>query len=221
MPTLNFQLQTVMCRASLLMLVALVTGSCAHTNAGRMEMSSTAKESDPMNVSITDNSGQDIPPVQPKLTAEQVLTRLLELIRTTKSIEDFTPEHLSNVIGVEFKNISPGYYGFGEQITAAWFYGMELNEGSSTGRSRFYFSFNSNPATSPDMTSICQVDFDQFTTALEKMGFKRQRSFGEHGRFMSDLFDRHGMHIEVSPRGEAMEPIDRISHFCVKTILIQ
>lgn len=170
----------------------------------------------------TGNAGDDSRSVHPKLNAEQILLRLLELIRSSKSVEDFTPEHLSRTMGVEieYARDGSGRYGFGEAVTTEWSHGFEADMKRKSG-ARFMFSFDSAPGSSPPMTDICQVDFDRFTAELEVMGFTRQHYYGEHGRFIKDWFDHPGgMRVEVYPRGEANEPVEKIGHRCVKMVLI-
>ena len=169
----------------------------------------------------TGEAGDDSGSIHPRLDAEQVLLRLLELIRSSKSVEDFTQEHMKKIMGVDFPIHAPGRYGFGEQLTSDWWYGMEMRNKVTHG-ARFSFSFNSTPGSSPPMTDICQVDFDRFTAELEVMGFARQRYHGEHGRFIMDWFDHPGgMRIEVYPRGEHDWTADRGSgRTCAKMVLI-
>ena len=170
----------------------------------------------------TGEAGDDPMSIQSKLSAEQILLRLLELIRESDSVEDFTPEHLSRTMGVEieYARDGSGRYGFGESVTTEWTHGFEADMKTKSG-ARFSFSFDSAPGSSPPMTDICQVDFDRFTAELEAMGFTRQRYYGEHGRFIMDWFARPGgMRVEVYPRGEANEPVEKIRHRCVKMVLI-
>ena len=156
------------------------------------------------------------------LTAEQGLLRLLELIRSSKSTEDFTPERLNEVMGVrvEYARDGADRYGTGGRLTEQWNYGFGVEKTAARG-TRFEFTFNENPpGSSPPMTDICQIDFDRFTGELEAMGFSRQRSYGSHGSVMNDFFDRPGMRVLVYPRGEANELLEKISHNCVQMVLI-
>ena len=47
-------------------------------------------------------AGQDAAPLRPRLTAEQALTRLLGLVRTSRTVKNFTPKSLAGAFGVEF-----------------------------------------------------------------------------------------------------------------------
>ncbi|WP_369935055.1 hypothetical protein [Xanthomonas tesorieronis] len=172
-------------------------------------------------------------PSSPKLTAEQMLTRLLALIRTSKSVAEFTPQRLSEVMGVkmDYASDGSGRYGFGEQVAPDWMHGFEVNMRKANPGMEFSFD-PKVPGTSPDMTSICQMDFDRFTGELEGMGFVRnsyydsppQAPFGgeklSHGRLMYDSFERPGMWVQVYPRGEASEPQEKILHACVQMVLV-
>lgn len=207
-------------RHAVVILSTLALGACAHGLAITGRTFDSAKETSVMTkTSRTDGTGKDSTSINPKLNAEHVLLRLLELIRSSKSAAEFTQEHLSRVMGVEMPVHAPGEYGFGEKITPDWWYSLEMRVKPKTG-GRFNFRFDSAPGTSLPMTDICQIDFDQFTAALEEMGFTRQRYYGEHGRFINDWFERGNMRVEVYPRGEADDPIDKISHKCVEMVLI-
>lgn len=172
------------------------------------------------NTATAGSTGQSTTSIQPKLTAEQALTRLLELIRTTHSIQDFTPKKLTEVFGQELWADGPDRYGFGEQITQRWSHGWEVYKNPLEGM-QFSFSFTPlPPGTFQDMTDICQIDFDQFGAALKTMGFSKTPDYGEHGRLMNHTFDRPGMRVKLYPRGEANEPPEKIAHDCVEMVII-
>ncbi|MCC4595817.1 hypothetical protein NRY95_01415 [Xanthomonas campestris pv. phormiicola] len=173
-------------------------------------------------------------PSSPKLTAEQMLTRLLALIRTSKSVAEFTPQRLSEVMGVEVEYSEKGVerYGFGEKVSPEWTHGFEVNTGKPYPRLDFGF----NPivrGASPDMQDICRLDFDQFASQLEAMGFTRQHNFDSppqpppgqpslpNGRLLYDYFDRPGMHVEVYPEGERVwTPGAGSGRSCVKMVIV-
>ncbi|MCC4592310.1 hypothetical protein LL974_14285 [Xanthomonas campestris pv. cannae] len=173
-------------------------------------------------------------PVSPKLSAEQMLSRLLTLIRTSKSVAEFTPQRLREVMGVEVGPEENGVdrYGFGEQVSPEWAHGFEVDMRAVPPRLDFGF----NPVVSgasPQMGDICQLDFDQFTGQLEEMGFTRQHNFDSppqpapgqpsllNGRLLYDSFDRPGMHVEVYPEGQHVWTPDTGSgRSCVRTIVV-
>ena len=169
----------------------------------------------------------------PKLRAEQLLARLLNLIRNSKSIREFTPEYLSRTMGVAFVTYEPGYHAFGEELTSEWGYGMEMRDDVTTARiKQFDFSFNSGPGMPPSMASLCGLDFDQFTAELEAMGFTRSSSYDSppqpppgqpalsHGSWLYDYFDRPGMRVKVIPQWILVPTLKKGGRHCVKTVLI-
>lgn len=172
-------------------------------------------------------------PASPKLDAEQVLTRLLNYIRSSKSTREITSEHLSKEMGVDFVTYEPGYHAFGEELTPEWAYGMELYDSTTPIRShRFLFSFNSGPGASPSMAGLCKPDFDQFAAELEAMGFTRKSHYDSppqpppgtprlpHGSWLHDYFDRPGMHVEVYPQWTRSSLSEQGGRECVKMVLI-
>jgi hypothetical protein len=209
-------------RKAVVFFCTLALGAGAHGAASSGPNPDSVKETPAMtSTAETGEAGDNSRSFHPKLDAEQVLLRLLELIRSSKSVADFTQEHMKKIMGVDFPAHAPGRYGYGEQLTSDWWYGLEMRNNATHG-ARFSFSFSSAPGSSPPMTDICQVDFDRFTAELEAMGFARQRYYGEHGRFIMDWFDHPGgMRIEVYPDGEYVWTAERGGgRTCVKMVLI-
>lgn len=173
-------------------------------------------------------------PSSPRLDAEQLLSRLLDLIRNSRSIKDFTPEKLQEVTGmtIEFANDGSERYGFGEQLTPDWSYGFGVDKSLFQGP-RFELSFNEAiPGSSHPMTDICQIDFEKFASELESMGFTRAPHYDSappappgqerlpHGSLLYWMFYRPELGVQVYPRGEANDPHEKISHGCVQMVLI-
>src|SRR3954454_19769296 len=101
---------------AIVLLGTLALGACAHGPASSGRTLDSAKETPVMTTtSQAGGTGQDSAAINPKLNAEQVLLRLLELIRGSNSAADFTQEHLSKVMGIEMPIYAPGEYGSGEQ----------------------------------------------------------------------------------------------------------
>ena len=160
----------------------------------------------------------------PQMTPEQALLRLVELIRTSRRLGDFTPEKVGQVMGVGVKpsGSSPGDYSFYERASNDWMYGFDFNHSYR----RFVFSFDPiDSQAHPSMKDICTYDFDKFSGSLVEMGFSRTPIYGEHGRLMNYSFDRFnndngGMRVEVYPRGEANVSSETIRHDCIQMIYI-
>lgn len=156
-------------------------------------------------------------------TADALLGELLELIKSSRTISDFTPARLSATLGQSggpIKGDNNRYQAFG-RLTDEWSYGFGVNQDRLDGR-WFEFRFDRNVAgASPAMTDICRPDFDLFTRQLEQLGFTRESNIVEDGRWMSDFFTRPGMRIEVFPRGEAADPHELVAHKCVEWVYIR
>jgi len=197
----------------LIPLVMLSLCACAHSG---METTSTPpKEEQAMTIA----SGDTVTP-KPKLDAEHALMRLLDLIRASHTIQDVTQETLTSVMGLNFVASGAGRYGAGERITRDWWYGVELDQTLKAGP-RLDFSFNPDRAgAAPAMSEICAMDFDRFASALEAMGFSRERYHGEHGRVIHDKFERKGLAVTVYSQQEASEPAEKATHSCIKTVLV-
>jgi len=175
-----------------------------------------------MSVPTTTTSQENVL-INPKFNAEQMLLRLLELIRSSHSIEDFTPEHLSKVMRVklDFARDGSERYGFGEAVAPRWEHGFGVNR-TSKGGPYFEFSFNERPLNSdPPMTDICQIDFDRFSAELRSMNFHEEPYYAEHGRILYHGFYRPGMTLEIGTWGEANEPTEKVGHACIHTIIIR
>lgn len=170
-------------------------------------------------------SGRDALPLDPKLAPGQGLPRLLELIRTSRQLADFTSERVSQAMGVDMQPSSrnAGDYSFYEPVTSEWLQGLDF----SRQHQRLRFSFDPvQPGTSPDLASVCQFDFDQFASALEAGGFKRSQNLGEHGRLLGYTFERMRdgkpeMRLEITPEGaQAGSDGTATSRSCIRTIYV-
>lgn len=193
-----------------LLFVALGLAACANDPSAS---SRSAKESPAITSSAPSQS------FSPRLDAERSLLRLLDLIRDSRTIRDITAERLQQIFGVAFAS-DAGRLGFGERLTGDWWSSFEFDPASTDGP-RFEFSFRPDPpGTYPPLSDICKVDFDRFAAELQTMGFKRETYRGEHNRVIHDLFQREGLTVTVHTRGEADDPPEKITHACVRMVLI-
>lgn len=156
-------------------------------------------------------------------TAQDVLQRVLELIRTSASIASFTAGHVSQAMGQQMKHRDDGSGRFGAsgEVTRDWNYVFGVNKTEAKGAWFELLFVPDPPDASPSMSDVCQIDFEAFATHLEKMGFTRQRNLVEDGRWMSEILQRPGMRVELFPRGEADLPLERTAHQCVEWIQIR
>lgn len=158
----------------------------------------------------------------PRLDAGQLLQRTLQLIGETRSIRDFSPQRLGDSYGVPFVSHEPGHHSFAEQIDRDWWYSLQIADDIG-GAPRFDLSFDQAvpSARGVSMADICQVDFDQFGQQLQALGFTRRANHAEHGRHVSDVFERDSMRVEVFARGESEASSEASAHACVKMLTIR
>jgi hypothetical protein len=170
-----------------------------------------------------------------RLTAEQALTRLVELIRSSHSLGDLTAERVSEIMGVQVKRAEDGSgdYSFYEPSAPGWLHGFDF----STKYRRFSFSFDPiRPGTSPDPAVTCSPDLAQVASALEAAGFTKTPHYDAapppppeplpfsderptHGRLLDYTFERKqdkaGMAVVVYPGDSIPDVQDGTSRACV------
>jgi len=154
----------------------------------------------------------------------KILTAFLALAETNFTPADITLEEAASALG---KTIEPSMgdstgYGFGGELTKDWNYGVGLEKDSIIGP-RFELSFTAKtPGAYMPMSDICQMDFDDFASKLEGIGFQHSRHYGQHGALGWDSFtdtrpQSRGLIIDVYTRGETEESPDKAGHLCVQS----
>lgn len=128
----------------------------------------TAQPTKPFMQSQKETRNMNSKNIHPKMTQGQVLTRVLELMKTSTSVKDFTPERLNEVFKVPFSFDKYGEYQFHETITKNWFYVLEI---SKDGHFRLSFNPKNSLLKRPDMTEICEMDADEFVEKAVSAGF--------------------------------------------------
>ncbi|BDU21717.1 hypothetical protein [Dyella sp. GSA-30] len=170
---------------------------------------------------MTTSASTEHSAVQPRLTADQALQRLIDLLRDSKSINDFTPEFIGKGMGVDIKVVDADTYGFGEKLDADWGWGIQRQNVASLGP-RVDFGFSAKPGTEPAATAICGIDAARFGSELESIGFTRTPAYAARGRIAHFNFDRDSLHVEVLPQAEfPQNRSDGENRACVKTVLIR
>ncbi|HYP84120.1 hypothetical protein [Variovorax sp.] len=160
-----------------------------------------------------------------RLNAEQVLRKLLELIRSSQIVSDITPQRLEALEGGEVKHFESGGYGIQARLTPQLTYVFEMWK--TTRGFLLRFRFGHRRGVSPPMTGICQLDFAAFVAELEALGYDHQPIYDQppvpivprplpngemywpsplpnHGRLLAERFyradGRPGLSIDVAPR---------------------
>jgi hypothetical protein len=164
-------------------LSAASLSACTHAPAG---------SDTPINESTSMPTEERKATPQPKLDAETALAKVLELIRSSKSIDDFTAEKVAATTGLQMHPDGSDRFGASETLTAEWWYSIDMDRATLSGP-KFIFAFHPTEAgSSPDATPICGMDFAAFSQALESGGFHRETRYGEHGRSTDTISSETG-----------------------------
>lgn len=155
------------------------------------------------------------------LNAEQLLLRLLDLIKATTSTRELTAERLSAAMQAPAQVFGPGHFGHGGTLTPEWGYGLEVQR-AGTADARLDLNFmDTSSDRKASAAAICQVDFNHFASALDAAGFKRETVRGEHGRVIYDRFDRLQLSIKVDTMPENPHALGDATHACVRLVTVQ
>jgi hypothetical protein len=156
------------------------------------------------------------PPVR---SADDLLRRLLDLLRDSRDIADLSRARVRRAFEVDFE-LDEGRLGFGERLCRDWWSSIELDPDGALGPS-FELAFRPDCAgTFPSAAGICAMDYDAFAAALKAMGFEHESLLGENGRVVHENFDRDGLSVIVHTRGEADEPAGKRDHACVMRVIV-
>lgn len=198
-------------------LAVLILTACQSTRK-RLDTSETLQL--PSTTSMPSTPAAGVP--APHHDAAQVLQHTLRLIGEASSVHDLSPQRLGDTYGVTFASRESGRHAFAAQIDRDWWYSLQIANDIG-GAPRFDLSFDQAVPSARDvtMTDICQVDFDQFGRQLQALGFLRTPRHAEHGRHVSDVFERGTLRVEVFARGESESTSETAAHACVKMISVR
>jgi hypothetical protein len=195
----------------------ILLGACRPVSAVMDSHTQSAKEHLAMTTPATSNAS---PETHSSLNAKQALGQFLELIRTTKAVQEVTADRLQQTIGVPIKIETPEHYGYGQALAGGWAFSIE-RQVLSSGHPEVNLSFDSLPGKGASSKDICDPDFSRFTGALEHMGFTRHAMHGEHHRWLFDYFERPGMRVEVYPFVSQSDTGEPIGPKCVRRVLVR
>lgn len=210
-------------RIAPLLAATFVLGACAHAPAQTSATQSSVKEERVMTTPAAPGAaGQDVAPHHPKLTAEQALTRLLELLRTSRTVKDFAPETLVEAFGVEFAREGNRHV-FSEQVNQEWAHSLEITQASDGSTSEVHYRIDQvDPSKHSRMTGICRPDFARFAAELETMEFVSTPHDAKYepGVVLGYDFLRPDMLVSVGTHAESGDPNGRAGHECISTVTI-
>ncbi|MBN5142666.1 hypothetical protein JY471_09015 [Stenotrophomonas maltophilia] len=194
-----------------LALSAATLCACAHA----ADRTPTSQGTDTMAPAVSETTSPS------PLNAEQLLLRLLDLIKATTSTRELTAELLSAAMQAPAQVFGPGHFGYGGTLTPEWGYGLEVQR-AGTADARLDLNFmDTSSDRKASAAAICQVDFNHFASALDAAGFKRETVRGEHGRVIYDRFDRPQLSIKVDTMPENPHALGDATHACVRLVTVQ
>ncbi|OSI17941.1 hypothetical protein BWD09_04090 [Neisseria dentiae] len=160
-------------------------------------------DSQPANKETVKMSENKTPPT----TQREILERMLEMMKTSESIKDFTRERLEQVFGIKMRphESDADSYVFSKQLTDNWWWEIEKYEDQVEKLDGFRFSFieafhnNHKDNEKPDFTEICDMDFDEFVQKVEKLGFTQKPVIVQDGMQMGVYLNKEDLQIEAAP----------------------
>jgi hypothetical protein len=195
------------------LLVALVASTCACAHSSGIP--GTTKEASTV---ATDDRGEPAAPL--KLDAPKALAKVLELIRTSKGIDDFTPGRISDVTGLRMNFDGPDRFGAGEPLSNGWSYAFEMDRKTMNG-AQFMFSFDpAVPDSWPSPSVTCGTGFEAFSAALEQMGFRKDVWYGEFGGILKYTFDNDLLHVDVMTMADGNPTPGKAARTCVRMVIV-
>lgn len=207
--------------ASLLLTVVVTACAQNHDAKTQLTFDMPSSSSSHANKLLMENTQNNTTPAAPRMTAEEISHRMLDLIGNLKTADDISFKNLEAAFGLKVyrdeKNANE--YGTGAKITDTWFFNLTVILGvKEAERSRLLFSFDDQTHSSASMTEICQVDFDAYLKRLTELGFQAEPYHGEHNRLIYWYFTRGNVTLHIYIRGENGE---KPTHHCVSMINIQ
>ena len=204
------------------LLLSVLTTACAQNHDVPVQHSSDTASSSTShaNKPPMETTQNNTTPAAPRMTAEEISHRMLDLIANLKTADDISAKNLEIATGlkvyVDSKN--PNEYAAGAKITDTWSVRIMVTAGVKEGEpSNLIFSFDDQTHSSASMTPICQVDFDAYSKRLTELGFQAKPYYGEHNRLIYWYFTRGKVSLQISIRGENR---DKVNHDCVSMIVI-
>ena len=152
----------------------------------------------------------------PKLSPPEIMARVLKLIDHAHTREDLSEESVQNVLGLYMhpnNQSSDRTIIFSQIISSEWRWSVK-NYALEEHRI-FDFDFV-HPDMITEMTTVCQMDLDQFHNSLLQMGYQHISSV--RSSFSGRQYQRGDVNIDVSYVGEKNE---LVMHHCVKAVTVE
>lgn len=160
---------------------------------------------------------------QSRLSAEQLLRQLAELIINTTDVAGLTKDTVDDAFGVELKTYEEDRADYAARLTPEWNVSIELSidHDQPSGPVFELAFFDSTEGVNAPMTEICGLDAASFATTLTVAGFEQTTTYGVHGGIVGDGFVRGPVQVMTSTRGEAAKPPENTTHRCITSVWVR
>lgn len=160
-------------------------------------------------------------PPQSTLSAEQLLTRMLELLSTRRQISDvdldavrsLAPDADVDLDGPRLRQIA--------RLTPQWRYLLQFDPDEPIGPMLHLEFFDSQGGVDAPLTEIAHIDLDQFSARMRTIGFAEQEIADELGGSRGRDFTAGDLRVTVTSIGEADSPADSVAHRCIRSITVR
>lgn len=158
---------------------------------------------------------------QSDLTAEQLLTKLLDLLTSANEVEELTKSLVESTFGVHLEPYDEDSSSYAARLTETWNVRVEISDDEFYGHGVDLRFFDTDGGTRAPMSDICALDSDAFSGTLVNAGFGRQPYPDIHGGRIGDLLTRGPVQVITSVYGEASEPDEKRTHQCIAAVQVR
>ncbi len=141
-------------------------------------------------------------------SADDIATRILQLIGNAHSPADLAPEGIERSTGiqVQYDPRDQRVYGFGNRMDDTWCYNLiAMPKDTDNQPTRLVFSFDDQTGHSQPPPAG-RFDFEAYAEALKAAGYVGRMRLGPRGAFDGFTFERDGISVDVQVRGSEADP---------------
>lgn len=138
----------------------------------------------------------------PNLTAEEIGKRFLKLIEGLESRSDLNLNLVRTTLGLEFTAVPWDEHLFisDAPLGSHWSYIVGFIEETPSSQKSVYLDFRNAAARFADMTSVCDLDFEFYHSALIAMGFRAVEIRSEIGQLESWRYYKNDFAMQIVPQ---------------------
>ncbi len=157
-----------------------------------------------------------------QFTQREFLTRTLELMANTSSIQELNREKIEQFFGIQMKQHpdEKEHYVFIDKLTDNWAQGLKFHK---TLFQEQVFTLSFNTFTTADknakLNEICEMGFDEFIQLAETKGFTKKPMIMQDAVTHGYYLDKNNLHLAVIP--EFYLDIKTVERNCIKMIIVR